>query len=222
MESFPSPDPESPRPPGEKLEDEPVGHARPAEDASRARSPLELLRGRSPRHILDQLVDADPLELGRRASEAIREQALLVDPERLFHRAAAHAAFEARHYGGDPPLDEWLAAHVAGSLREIVREDRAEDQSGLPPRDGWDPSHLDLGASLGCEPAVARSLCVVFNGLPKGKRRIFSAIVIQGRSIDDYAKECGKDPDDVRFVLKEVFTTLALLGQDPDAIGGRG
>ena len=40
----------------------------------------ELLQGRSPREVLAKLCDGDPLELGARVDEWLRNEAVLVDP----------------------------------------------------------------------------------------------------------------------------------------------
>lgn len=179
---------------------------------------LGLVAERPPEDALARIATGDPLQMFRRCAARIREQALLIDPDRLARRAVVQVAYASPDYRGDPPLTEWLGRLVDRSIERILAEDIEIGRT-----DGRSPDDERYGfaAKLLClDPALARSACVQFNALRHRSRRSFFALVLEGRSVAD-AIEHGLGPTEaLREACLEAFRALTYLGHDENLPGG--
>ena len=100
-----------------------------------------------------------------------------------------------------------------------MEEDREAERAGQPLDGGQDPRYIFLSEALGVEASLARRVAVVFNDLPPAQRRVFYAVVVQGKSLNRHVAEGNGPPDRVREDLKSALLALSLL-QDPGE--GRG
>jgi DNA primase len=90
----------------------------------------DILAG-SAREVLRRFAEGDPLEIQSRCLEHVPKLAVFVDYNRVIRRTMAVAAFGARQYRGEPPLDVWIremiekavsaeALDLASALRDRV------------------------------------------------------------------------------------------------------
>jgi len=177
----------------------------------------DVLSRRSPREVLERLVDGDPFEIRARCVERIHAEAVMVCVRRLHLRSVARVAYAASRYRGEPALDAWLAEHIAFSLRELLEEDREEERLKIPPSRPWDPRYAFLSETLGVEPTLARRACVDFNLLPHDVRCAYFAVLVEGKTIHRYVAEGHGPPDRVRARLKRALQTLGrAIGRRPE------
>lgn len=176
---------------------EPGRSAARAQNASSSRSHWrQLLAGASPREVLARLMNGDPLGLRGKVVERLRARSLLLDADRALLRAFARTARFALRYRGEPALDAWLAGLVDEALGDLLREEAEWLRRGSP--GGSEVAAFnDLARPLGLEPGRMRAACAAFNQLPDGDRRAFYALLIEGRSLDDLARESGESASSV-------------------------
>jgi hypothetical protein len=174
----------------------------------------DILSRRSPREVLERLVEGDPLEIEARCVERIHADAVLVCVRRLQLRSMARIAYTALRYRGEPALDAWLAERIAFSMRELLDEDREEERLKVPPSRPWDPRYAFLSEALGVEPTLARRACVDFNLLPRGVRSTYFAVLVEGKTIHRYVAEGHGPPERVQSQLRLALRTLGrAIGQ---------
>lgn len=168
-----------------------------------------LLAGGTPREVLARLVAGDPLELRARVAAALASEALFVDPDRAFLRAAAHVARFAPRYRGQPDLDAWLEARVLAALRELAEEARESSVHGREV-----PAALvELAAKLKLEPAALARACAALNACERLERRAFRALVIEARELDVAARALESTPSETgRAARRALEVALAALG----------
>jgi hypothetical protein len=169
----------------------------------------EILRGKSPRQVLERLLQGDPLELAARCRESLEGSARLLDPSRLHLRALARVAHAALHYTGDPPLADWLERRIEQSIQELLAEDREEVRQGLPLPTPSDPRYAFVSEVLGLEPAQALHACVAFNALAHEVRCVWFALTIGGMTVNRYVAEGHGPPGRVKAHLKLALRTIA-------------
>jgi len=167
-----------------------------------------LFAGRSAREILERLMDGDPAEIEPRCRELLREQALLLDPTRLYVRSLARVAHAARLHAKHASLDQWLRERIAESIDDLIEEDREAERSGIPPSEPWDPRYAFISEVLGLEPTIARRACADFNVLPHRVRHAFFAIAVEGTSIRRYVAEGHGPPARVKADLAHAARIL--------------
>lgn len=190
--------------------------AQPALESASVRSgaPLErrdaraLLSGGSPREVLARLVAGDPLGLRARVAAALGSEALFLDPDRAYLRAAAHVARFAPRYRGQPELDAWLAARVLAALRELAEEAR---EGALHER--ATPAPLaELAQKLKLDPVALARACAALNACERLERRAFRALVIEARELDVAARDIGSTPSETgRAARRAIEVALAAL-----------
>jgi hypothetical protein len=168
-----------------------------------------LLRGSSPRVVLARICDGDPLELHARCSAHVGEQALLIDPARLYSRSAARIAYSAMAWRGDPRPAEFIAQRIALSLTELVEEDQEAIAHGAPPSPDPDAVHDFVSSVLGLERALAPRACAAFNGLALPLRRAWFAVVVEGETIVDHAATAAVEEAMVRQRLRSVLEAIS-------------
>src|SRR5262245_3230055 len=143
----------------------------------------------APSAILARLVDEDPLRVRARVASGLRDEAYLIDADRVELRALARIARAAVRYDGRPEIGAWLAAIVRESIEELVREDL--ETEGAAAGDETAGAMGQLAAPLGLDPAAMSRACAAFNRLPQPDRRAFFDLVIQARSLDELCREGG-------------------------------
>jgi hypothetical protein len=174
----------------------------------------------APRELLARLLDGDPLGLEERARRHLEEQALLLDPERLFLRAVARAAFAGARRDGAAPSAAWLDDQVERAAADLRAEDRADERAGAD-TDPGEARYAFLAEALGVVPEVARRACVVFNDLPWRVRRAWWLAVVERRSLERCATEGLGTLEQVRAHLRRALLTLSML-EDPGEDPGKG
>lgn len=182
-----------------------------------------VLRGSSPKQILERLMEGDPLELWPRCRERMETLAFLVDPARVELRSIAWIAHAAPRYRGAPPLAVWLAEIIDRAIGEIAAEDREAEREGLPLPDGSEPAFRFVSELLGIEPQLARRAAVAFNSLTSEVRSAWFAVAVMGKTVHRYVAEGHGPPEAVRARMKLALETIARAtgtpGRPPSAGG---
>lgn len=191
--------------------DIPSPHPEPAPEPRRAIDWSVVLAG-TPREVLARVIDGDPLSLVERCRERLERQVLLLDLKRLHLRATAHVARHAGEYRGAPVLDVWLAGHVGRAVKELVAEDAAVLRSDAPTPAARDPRILALAELLGIDPALVLRGCAAFNQAPYEVRRAFQGVVLDGVSLDAWARGEGIAVSQARALVRRALWLLGLRG----------
>jgi hypothetical protein len=184
-------------------------HASPALGAPlERRAARALLSGATPREVLARLVVGDPLGLRARVASTLASEALFLDPDRAFLRAAAHVARFAPRYRGQPELEAWLAARVLAALRELAEE---AHEGALHER--ATPAPLaELAQKLKLDPGALARACAALNACERLERRAFRALVIEARELDVAARDIGSTPSETgRAARRAIEIALAAL-----------
>lgn len=166
--------------------------------------------------ILARILVGDPLGIVARARGFLDERALLVDSQRLALRTMAHVAHSARHYRGRPTLQEWIDLLFERSVRELMREDLEAERSARPIAEGDAAPFEFVSDALGIEPAVARRVCVLFNGMVDYDRRVFYATTVMGKSLNRHVSEGNGPPARAEAALRRVLARLRHLESDQE------
>jgi DNA-directed RNA polymerase specialized sigma24 family protein len=183
----------------------------------------ELFSGASPREILAKLCDGDPLEIGSRVSEHLRESAVLVDVRRAVSRAAARIAHAGMRYRGRPELGVFLKQTIEQGVEELIEDEGEEERARLPIDDAPGAHHLFLWKLLGIEPALARRASIAFNRQPVEVRRAFLDVAGWGTSIREHASRTGATDERVRELLSAALRAMgAAIGRNDLSVEGWG
>ena len=169
-----------------------------------------LFRGATDREILRNLIEGDPLQTYAYSWAFICENAVLVEPERLFLRVSARMSVRARTYRGQPPLLDWMSEIQESSIKDLMEEDLDAERRGL----GIDSENLPGFRALvpkesTIEDDSTRRATVVFNHFTEAAREPFFRVMVQGYSAEEYAEESGLSLDAVVESLSK--TTEALV-----------
>jgi hypothetical protein len=170
----------------------------------------ELLSGSDPMKILARLHQDDALELWPRCAAHINDQAVLLQPDRLYMRLTARLAYAAPRYRGNPPLGNWISERMEVSLRELLSDDREAERRELPTGLEQDPRYVFLSKTLGIELGLAPRVCNRFNSLSQDQRAVFFGVMIEGRGIHGYAQDHGLPFDQVRGSLARVIRAIGI------------
>ncbi len=163
-------------------------------DTTRSSRWRPLFSAAGPREILARIVPDDPLGVRAIVARRMNAQALLIDADRAHVRSLALCARWAPRYDGQPELDVWLEHIVDQALSELAGDgvDELSEPEGDPVSDAFEtlarPLHLDAGA--------LRGACRAFNRLPLEERRVFFEFVLRNRSLDEVAREFGRNATD--------------------------
>ncbi|MBK7876749.1 MAG: hypothetical protein IPJ77_13560 [Planctomycetes bacterium] len=166
-----------------------------------------LLAGSSPREILARIVPEDPLGVRTIVATRLRQEALLLDADRVHLRALALCARWAPRYQGQPEIRTWLARLVDQSITELVREEQEELAPVEEPGDAG-VFHV-LALPLGLEPRAVQLGCRAFNRLPVEERRAFFELVLRARTLDEVVRECGRPAVDVARSARRALEVFA-------------
>ena len=165
----------------------------------------EILRDSDPRVILNRLIDEDPFELSSRCARRVREEAVLLNTERLILNTMARIAIGAGSYSGAEPIGEWVEIAIEISIDDMLDEQRDEERRGLPVIDSPDASfYAQFGAIVGVDTPDSRLACAILNGMSDDHREAFHAVIIQGLTPEAWAEENEMQPQQVHDLLREV------------------
>jgi hypothetical protein len=175
-----------------------------------------LLAGNSPREVLSRIVQGDPLGVRERVAQRLREDAYLLDADRVHLRCLARCARMAPRYRGSPELPVWIDALVVESVAELLRED-AETRRREPSQPARGACAFDaLARPLGLDPAAMRQACVGVNRMPREDRKAFYELVIRGRSLDALAQQSGPTPTPIARRAPAVLENVLRAAHAPD------
>jgi hypothetical protein len=203
------------RGPGEGDGRDPRGSG--TERKPRVRLDPRSFHGTPPRELLRRFLDDDPLDIELRCELRQSETCYLISPERLFFKAVARCAFAGFAYRGEPPVDEWIARRIDESIEDILEEDEEGAVQNLPIEEGF---HYDaLSEAVGFRPKVARRAHVAFNALPRVARAAWFAVVVHGRTAEEYAATERSTPDLVKSSVVQAVMTLLQFSRDAETGG---
>ena len=183
-----------------------------------------LLAGAEASEILARIVPGDPLALRPRIARRLRAGAWLLGADRVHLRCLARVARAALHYRGAPGLDAWLDLQVDDAVLDLLREDCEAQSRGRAPSAVELEAYVALGRPLGLEPESMRAVCVAFNRLCEDERRSFYAWVLEGRALDEAARQAGVPTAELarraRRALEVVLDAAGLDLAAPEPGGG--
>jgi len=126
------------------------------------------------REILARIVADDPLQVRAVVARRLREQAWLVDADRVHLRSLALVAHWAPRYRGEPDFDAWLARLVERALLEVVEEDAEPGVADA----GAAATFGRLAATIGLAAQDLLRAAAAFNRLPIEERRACLELLI--------------------------------------------
>ncbi len=143
---------------------------------------------------------------------ALRERALLLDPERVAARLRRprHGA----RGGGPSAVGAALVAGLDAALRRLEAEDRSAERRAAR-SDALGGAHALLVQAFGIPPERARAAALAFNALARESREAFFACVVTGRTPAPDRRTAAR----VRRALEALF--LASGPRAACAPGGR-
>jgi hypothetical protein len=167
------------------------------------------MAGRPPSEILARISGGDPLGLQGICSLRLRDQALLIDFDRLLERSLAAVAIAASRSTADEFVPEWLLKQVDHAIHGILAEDAEEERMapGAPPSDPkyYRFVHLAYATEMG----LVRTATVNFNALPSDARQAFFRLLVDGLPVDDCVRELGTSRGKLR---EDTLSALRALG----------
>jgi hypothetical protein len=134
----------------------------------------------APGQVLEVLLRGDPLGLRARIVSRLEARAWLCDVDRLVTRVAASCALEARHWSGTPSLAAWLDGLIDRAAADLGAETCA-------PPGAWSL----FAEPLGLDGERLRRACGRFAGLSFEAREAFFRLVLDGASLNAFARERG-------------------------------
>ena len=161
------------------------------------------------------------MELRGRCVARLRDQAVLLPPERHFLRAAARIAYESPAYHGSPSLDVWLGRIIGMATRELLDEERQWARDGLANDGPGSEFYASFAGVLGMEPVLLRRGCVRFHALAYEVRHAFYDLVIEGKTFDTIDRERGESRGTIEARLERAVRALGVEpGQFPNTKEG--
>lgn len=193
-------------------------HARNARRRLRQEAALLVLTTGGPTEVLARLCDGDPLGLATRLVRRAAARALLVSPERLFERGAAHCARRAGEYRGRPRPELWLERRAEEVVRAFEREgDRvprtAVEGTGAGAAAGGAAGGAAARRASALERAAAR-----FNACPRADRDALWRLAFAGQSLDQQAHDAKQSLSEMARRARRALD--ALLSSAPQVAGG--
>ncbi len=173
-----------------------------------------LLRGDSPRKILERLTHGDALGIGPRTIDRLGDVGYLLDAERLMARVFARVAHDADLYE-DESFGEWLDVRIDKSIRELVREDREEERRGELP-DPNDVRYQFLTELLGLEAGLCRRASIAINDLDEPTRIAFTAVAMRGRTIQQCIESGLGTLEQIRERIRTAILAISRIADDDE------
>lgn len=170
---------------------------------------IAILRDGTPSEILARLVETDSLGLEARAKDARERGAWLLAVERLRLRGAARVAFEARRRPSEEPLDRWIDRCVDSAVRELLSEQHEEELALTPVSESADAEfYRRIATAMEIELELARLVCARANALPYDRRRVFDALIVQRRTVDDLTRLGWGQPARLLELLEQAVLVI--------------
>lgn len=168
------------------------------------------LRGGDAGEILARLSAGDPLRLQEASARRLREVWILLEPERVYHRALAACATGAAI--DDPPADlsAWARAKVDLAIEILVRADSEAEQSHPELVNEHEKIFPLLTDSLMIDPELVRFVSVSFNALDPLPRRAFFELMIEGREVAEVIEAGPWDEDGLYEAVQAALATMGL------------
>lgn len=190
---------------------------RPPPEEPRIRDVREFLGphvGKSPEEIHPRLRAGDPLGVHQLGMSRLREQAFLIDPDRLYERSLAVIAYAASKASWEHLGPDWLQRCVEVAMARILTDDQTEERlaPGSPPED--ESFYRFIHLAFGIERGLVRRAAVRFNALPHRTRYAFFRLLVDGIPVDDCVREHGGTRDEVREDILNGFRALGHLGEN--------
>ena len=177
-------------------------------ESKEKRAFVESLLGKEPEEVLPRIQNGDRLGIQTIVMRRLREQALILDPERAFARSLVEVAYRASSLTKDTLDADWLQSAVDAALERLVEIDaEAErDANGEVPRDAQ-PYQFVVQA-FGTPPSMCRTATVEFNGLPHRTRFAFFVLLVDNHEVDDVLALGLWEPEELRLDIWTVFRAL--------------
>lgn len=170
----------------------------------------DLFAAPSSSQILQRVLAGDPLAIEARSRARVEALAVLVDLERVVQCVMANVAYFAPRYRGSPEFEAWMRQRVEAGLERVL-EDEAELDRTLCAFEPPSPLHVRLGALLGMNPRLVRPALVVFNSLPLRVRRVFCAVVVDGRALNSLPAEPFGAPELCERRLRCALSSISAM-----------
>ncbi len=150
----------------------------------------------------------------------LRDQALLIDFDRLVERTLAGVAIAAAHASADDFIPEWLLRQVDLVTQRILAEDGEEERlaPGAPPDDL--KYYRFVHEAYATEIGLVRTATVNFNVLPVAARRAFFRLLVDGLPVDDCVRQLGTTRERLREDTLEALRALGHL-KPGETVGSR-
>ena len=165
--------------------------------------------------VVNELAETDVLGLRPRVRRVLRERCHLFMPERLWMRTVARAAYRGTAGAIKRPDAAWLELMVSDSLRDILGEDRREEQQLVPLDEYNQHDYAMLTELLGIPQNRARLAAVRFNDLEFKRRRIAFRAVAEGWSLDRCVQEGLGTRDHVESELRAALADISRTNEQP-------
>jgi len=207
-----------------------TSHARNARRRLRHEAALLVLTTGGPIEVLARLCAGDPLGLAPRLVRRAAARALLVSPDRLFERGAAHCARRAGEYRGRPRPELWIERRAEEVVRSFEREGDAACaaagacSSGVRAADTAPHASAAPGASqrtkeaaLAARRATALARAAArFNACPRADREVLWRLAFAGQSLDQQAHDACRSLSEMarraRRALDSLLSVVVDLG----------
>ena len=176
--------------------------------SARERRALLALTTGDAHEVLARLVDGDPLDLARRLARRAAERALVLPPNELFARAAAHCARAARDYRGRPRVDLWIERR----LDEVFASDGFLASEEVLDADGVLGRASKGESARGAADGALDRSAHRFNACERRDRDALWRLAFAGASLDEVAHERGAGLVEVARAARRALD--ALLATD--------
>jgi len=185
-----------------------MGKEEPSSTATKVAWP-SFLRGTAS-EVLARLGESDPLRLCEGSARRLRESWILLDPDRVHHRAIAVCAEAAPREEAPRDLAAWARAKIDVAIEQLVRRDRENEQAHPDQLEEEEMNFPLLTESLMLEPELVRRVCVAFNQLEPLPRRAFFELLIEGRELPEVLEAGPWDEDGLHQALQTALATVSL------------
>lgn len=169
------------------------------------------LRGGDSGEILGRIAESDPLRLREATARRLREVWVLLEPDRVFHRALAVVADAVPCEQPPQDMGLWVHQKIDLAIEQLVRKDHEAERSYPEIVDEEDKVFPLLTESFFLEPELVRAASVAFNALDPLPRRAFFELLMEGKQPTDCI-EAG--PWDEDGLYQAIHQALAAIGLD--------
>ena len=128
-------------------------------------------------------------------------------------------ALSAPEYSDDAPFDEWMEERISGVMEVLLEEDREEELKALPPEEPMEDRFRCLVETLGIEPGLSRKACNVANRLEDGVRHAFFAMIVERKSVDEFASEYGETRERAKTLVHRALLAVSLMNREEEEDG---